>query len=84
MSKGILNPHRFIRTLVVELTIYGVLLAVYFLVVLRFLGQPLTRLFDSNLPLYALAGLGLITAQGVVLDGVTSMLVRLIGLDHFD
>jgi hypothetical protein len=84
MTKGIFNSRRFIRTLVIELAIYGVLLTVYFLVVLRFLGQPLTRLFDSNLPLYALAGLGLITAQGVVLDGVTSLLVKLIGFDHFD
>jgi hypothetical protein len=84
MIKRILNSSRFIRTLVVELTIYGVLLAAYFMVVLRYLGQPLNHLFDTNLPLYALAGLGLIVAQGVVLDAVTSLLVRLIGLDHLD
>lgn len=84
MIKGVFNSRRFIRTLAIELTIYGILLTVYFLLVLRFLGEPLTRLFDTNLPLYAVAGLGLITAQGVVLDGVTSLLVRFMGFDHFD
>jgi hypothetical protein len=61
-----------------------VLLAVYFLLVLRFLGEPLIRLFDDNLVLYAAAALGLIVAQGVVLDLVTSLLIRLLNVDALD
>ena len=78
------NLRRLARTLVIELVVYGVLLVAYFLLVLRFLGQPLARLFDGNLALYGVVALALIVAQGAVLDAVTSFLVRLVGLDHFD
>jgi hypothetical protein len=75
---------RFALTLGLELTIYGVLLVVYFVLVLRFLGAPLVRLFDDDLVLYAAAALGLIVAQGVVLDLVTSLLMRLLRIDTLD
>jgi putative flippase GtrA len=75
---------RFALTFGLELAIYGVLLAVYFLLVLRFLGEPLVRLFDDNLVIYAAAALGLIVAQGVVLDFVTSLLIRLLNVDALD
>jgi hypothetical protein len=75
---------RFALTLGLELTIYGVLLVVYFVLVLRFLGAPLVRLFDDDLVLYAAAALGLIVAQGVVLDLVTSLLMRLLRIDALD
>jgi putative flippase GtrA len=75
---------RFALTFGLELVIYGVLLAVYFLLVLRFLGEPLVRLFDDNLVVYAAAALGLIVAQGVVLDFVTSLLIRLLNVDALD
>ena len=75
---------RLAQTFVIELVIYGLLLAAYFLTVLRFLGQPLTRLFDGNLTLYGIAALGLIVAQGVVLEVITSFLVRLLGLASFE
>ena len=84
MTKKNPNIRRFVRTFAVELLVYGVLLTAYFLLVLRYLGQPLIRLFDANLPLYGLAALGLIVAQGVVLDAVTSFLVKLVGFDYFD
>ncbi len=75
---------RFALTFGLELAIYGVLLAVYFLLVLRFLGEPLVRLFDDNLVVYAAAALGLIVAQGVVLDLVTSLLIRFLNVDALD
>jgi hypothetical protein len=75
---------RFALTLGLELTIYGVLLVVYFVLVLRFLGAPLVRLFDDDLVFYAAAALGLIVAQGVVLDLVTSLLMRLLRIDALD
>lgn len=61
------DPRGFIRTLAIELIIYGVLLAAYFLLAVRFLGQPLTRLLENNLTLYALVGLSLIFVQRAVL-----------------
>lgn len=76
------DPRRFIRTLAIELIVYGVLLAAYFVLALRFLGQPLTRLLEDNLTLYAIAGLSLIFVQGAVLDAIASFLVRLFGRDR--
>ena len=70
----------FARIFAIELVIYGVLLTVYFLFVLRFLNNPLQRLFNSNLVWYGLASLGLIVAQGVLLDLITSLLVHVLGV----
>lgn len=61
-----------IRTFVIELIIYGILLVAYFFAVLRSLSALLTRYFETNLVVYAFLGLGLIVAQGVVLDAITS------------
>lgn len=77
-------PRHFLRSFGIELIIYGLLLTAYFFLVLRLLGTPLTQLFDDNLVLYAFVALGLIVAQGAALDAITSLLVRLLGLDHFD
>jgi len=71
----------FVRFLV-ELVVYAVLLIAYFLSVLRFLGEPIGRMFRENLPLYGVLGLGLIIAQAVLLDVVTSFLVGHLGLER--
>ncbi len=77
------KPHPLWITLLVEVAIYAILLLAYFLLVLQFLGEPLRKLFQENLTLYAFLALGLIVAQGVVLDFVTSFLVqRLLRDDH--
>ena len=52
----------------------------YAVVVLRLLGEPLARLFDSNLVAYAFIGLGLIVAQAALLDIITSYLLDLLRL----
>lgn len=73
---------RVVRRFAIEMTIYAALMSVYFVVVLRFLVQPLTELYhNDNHLLYALAALGLIAGQGALLDALTSFLVRLAGLD---
>ncbi|HKJ26301.1 MAG TPA: hypothetical protein VJ965_01570 [Anaerolineales bacterium] len=69
-----------IRNFLIEVAVYGVLLVVYFFVALRYLGDPLARLFDSNLLAYAVIGLGLIVVQAVVLESVTSLLFDFLGL----
>ncbi len=69
---------------VIELIIYGILVVGYFFLVLRFLAQPLATLFHSNLVAYAFIALGLIVAQGVALEAVTSFLLEQLRLDQFE
>jgi hypothetical protein len=75
---------RLIRNFAIEVLVYAALVVGYFLLVLRFLGQPLARLFSSNLLLYAAVALVLIVAQGVMLEAVTSFIMSLLGLDQLE
>ena len=74
---------RLIRNFLIELTIYGILLVIYFFAVLRFLGEPIFNLYHHNTVAYALVGLGLIVVQAVVLEAITSYLIRWLRLDRF-
>ena len=69
-----------IRNFLVELIVYGVLLVVYYYLALRFLGEPLAKLFQENLVVYGFVGLGLIVTQAVVLEFVVSFLFDFLGL----
>jgi hypothetical protein len=76
------NWKRILLRFLVELTLYGLLLLAYFLLVLRYLGNPLSRMSRDNLWLYAVLGLGLMIAQAVLLDVITSFLVQQLGLER--
>lgn len=78
------NPRSLVRNFILEMIVYGALVVIYFLVVLRFLGQPLTELYNSNLRYYAIVALVLIVAQGVVLEWVTSFLLDFLGLERLE
>jgi len=81
MEKKAKAPVReLIRNFIIELIVYGSLLVVYFFVALRYLGEPLARLFGDNLMVYAFVGLGLIVSQAVFLEFVTSFLFDFLGL----
>jgi hypothetical protein len=67
-----------LRSFLVELAIYAGLVVGYFYAVLSLLGDWLKVLYDENKTAYAFAALGLIIGQGVVLETVTSALLRLI------
>lgn len=69
-----------LRNFVIELIVYGVLIGIYFYIALRFLAEPLARLFENNLYVYAVIGLGLIVVQAVFLEFVTSLLFDFLGL----
>lgn len=69
-----------LRNFIIEMVVYGVLLVIYFYIALRFLAEPLSRIFENNLYVYAVIGLGLIVAQAVVLEFVTSFLFDFLGL----
>ena len=75
---------RLIGSFFIEILIYAVLVVGYFLLVLRILGEPLERLFLRNLTAYAIIGLLLILAQAVVLEAVTSLIMRWLGLDQLE
>lgn len=75
---------RLLLHFLIELTIYAILVTVYFFLVLRFLGQPLTDLFDADLRVYAGAALLLIVVQSVALEQLTAYLIRLMGLERLE
>ena len=75
---------KLIRNILIALAGYGVLVVAYVAFVAPLLVEPLAGLFENNLIAYALVGLGLIVAQGLVLDVVTSFLVNQLRLDRLE
>jgi hypothetical protein len=73
-----------VRNLAIELIVYSILVVAYFVVALQLLGEWLARLFHSNLVTYALVSLGLIVAQGVLLDAITSFLLDRLNLSRLE
>jgi hypothetical protein len=67
-----------LRSFVLELFIYTLLISVYVLLVLNFLSGWLKNLYDQGKTRYAIICLLLIIGQGVVLEAVTSLLLRFI------
>jgi hypothetical protein len=78
------DARKLVRNFVIELVVYGALVLAYSWVVLRWLSEPLRELFQGNLLLYALLTLGLIVAQGAVLDGVTAFLLSLLPTERLE
>jgi len=78
-----MEPRKLIRNLLIEIFIYGLLIFGYYLLVLRWLGDWISSIFNSNLYIYAAVGLGLIFGQAVLLDIITSFLMKYIKLDQF-
>jgi NADH:ubiquinone oxidoreductase subunit 6 (subunit J) len=71
------NSHP-IRSFVVELILYAGLVVVYVLFVISLLREWLDGLYEHNKLSYAVAALLLIIGQGVILEMVTTTLLRLI------
>jgi hypothetical protein len=61
-----------------SLPIYLASIVVYVIVVLQYLGGPLEHLRDVSVVWYAIACLGLVMLQAVVLDALASWLARLL------
>ena len=59
-----------------EILIYFSLVVVYFFVVLALLADPLFSLSQSDLLLYSVLGLSLLIGQGVLLEYVTSQIIK--------
>jgi hypothetical protein len=83
-EKSAPNTKKLIRNFLLEMLIYGGLVTAYFFVVLQFLSGYLNRWFETNLVLFAVMGLILIVAQGILLDLVTSFLMDQIKLERLE
>jgi hypothetical protein len=62
----------------IELAIYSVLVVGYFFSVLHFLGEWLPPLYEQHKYIYAIVAVLLILVQAVVLEILTSFLLRLL------
>lgn len=70
----------FLRSIGLEIIVYAPLLVIYLLVVLRFFNLPLAELSRTNPVVYAFVGLGAIVAQSVLLELLTTWLLRRFGV----
>ena len=69
---------RTLRAFALELVIYAALVTGYFFAVLDFLGGWLARLETRHIRVYAVVAILLILGQAVVLEAVTTGLMRLL------
>ena len=65
-----------LKTFAVELVIYALLVTGYFFLVLHFLGAWLKHLFDADKAIYAVVAVALIVGQGVLLEVLTTRLLK--------
>jgi hypothetical protein len=70
---------RTLRAFLIELAVYAVLVVGYFFLVLHLLGDALYRLEIHHRYTYAGVAILLIVGQAVVLESLTTLLLRLIG-----
>ncbi|HSB11580.1 MAG TPA: hypothetical protein VLM38_18975 [Blastocatellia bacterium] len=66
------------RTFLFELLVYAGLVVAYVFFVIGLLGVWLHRIYQHHKNWYALTALVLIVTQGVVLEFITSLLLRLV------
>ena len=67
-----------LRAFLIELAVYAILVVGYFFAALHFLGAWLYGLAVHHRYTYALVALLLIIGQAIVLEGITTFLLRLI------
>ena len=67
-----------LKSFLVEVSLYALLVTGYFFLVLHFLSQWLKGLFDDHKFYYAFVALGLIVLQGVLLESLTTALLKLV------
>jgi hypothetical protein len=67
-----------LRAFAIELTVYALLVVAYFFVVLHFLGEWLHQIEIHHRYAYAGVAILLIIGQAVMLENVTTLLLRII------
>lgn len=68
-----------IKRFALELVVYSLLVAGYYMLVLHFLGGVLADIYFHERRVYAALALGLIVAQGFVLEILTRFLLSWVG-----
>lgn len=63
-----------------ELLFYIPLVTLYFVIIIPIVRDPFVRLYSENPVLYSILGTGLLIGQAVLLETLTSWLLRRIGL----
>jgi len=69
---------RTLKAFLVELVLYSVLVVVYFFLVLHLLGNWLNQLAVHHRYLYAATAVLLVIGQAILLEAVTTFLLRLL------
>ena len=72
------EARRTLRAFALELILYAALVVVYFFAVLHFLGSWLVQLETQHIRVYAVVAILLIIGQAIVLEAVTTGLLRLL------
>jgi hypothetical protein len=72
MKQGILAT---LKSFLLELLVYGVLVTAYYLLVLHFLGPALKQIYQQDRRYYAGLALALIIGQGFLLEVLTRVLL---------
>jgi hypothetical protein len=65
-----------LRAFLIELAVYSALVVVYFFLVLHFLADWVNELEPRHIKIYALVSIGLIIGQAILLEIVTTWLMR--------
>ena len=68
-----------IKSFLLEIAVYSGLVFGYFFLVLHFLNDWLKEIFDQSKGTYAVVALLLIIVQGIVLETITTFLLKVIG-----
>ena len=76
--KGLSQKIMSLGSYLAELVVYAGFVFGYFFLVLHFLGDWVKHVFDENKVLYAILALALILVQGVLLEMLTTALLKLI------
>ena len=67
-----------LKSFLLELVVYSILVVGYYFFVLHFLGNWLKEMFDHKRHVYAIVALLLIVGQGIVLETLTTALLKFI------
>jgi hypothetical protein len=69
-------PAGTVRAFLIELIVYSALVTAYFFLVLHFLAHWINELEPRHIKIYAFVSIGLIVGQAVLLEIVTTWLMR--------
>jgi hypothetical protein len=72
------EARRALLSFLIEMVVYGFLIAGYFLLVLHLLGPSLARIEKEHIRLYALLCVALVLGQSIILESITTFLLRLL------